>query len=134
MPLSVLISSRRTAARTGSLNSGGVIGIFCSSKISISAIFIYCSLSGNCFIWQNEREGQSKQRRLRLERDRLSPPLEKRDLSRSGVFSAHHQCMIEIIFAAHIFVYSRRFFCVSLYIDESKFLDLTGNLRTEVTR
>jgi hypothetical protein len=32
------------------------------------------------------------------------------DLSRSGVFSAHHQCTIEIIFGAHIFVYSHRFF------------------------
>jgi hypothetical protein len=42
--------------------------------------------------------------------------------------------MIEIIFAAHIFVYSHRFFCVSLYIDESQFLDLTGNLRMEVKR
>ena len=39
MPSSVFTLSTRTAARTGSLNSGGVTGMFWSSKISMSAIF-----------------------------------------------------------------------------------------------
>src|SRR6476620_4096789 len=126
MPLSVFISSRRTAARTGSLNSGGVIGIFCNSKISISATSIYCPLSGNCFIRQTERERQSKQGRLPFECGRLSPPLENRRISRGR---ACFHSALEMIFGAHI--YSHRFFCASLfsvlaYTGESKFLDLTA--------
>ncbi len=39
MPSSVLTFSKRTAVRSGCLKSGGVTGIFCSSIISISAIF-----------------------------------------------------------------------------------------------
>src|SRR6476660_3684255 len=124
MPLSVFISSRRTAARTGSLNSGGVIGIFCNSWISISAIFIDCPPFRQLF--QTERERQSKQRRLRFECGRLSPPLENRRISRGR---ACFHSALEMIFGAHI--YSHRFFCASLYsvlayTGESKFLDLTA--------
>jgi hypothetical protein len=46
MPSSVFILSTLAAARTGSLNNGGVTGMLWSSRISMSAIFNGTFLSG----------------------------------------------------------------------------------------
>jgi hypothetical protein len=47
--------STRTAARTGSLNNGGVTGMFCNCKISMSAIFKVTLLSEPSQMFVSER-------------------------------------------------------------------------------